>query len=109
MLAAAFVVAIVASWTPLGTQIDNYVYDSIFLLYQPPPWQTESIVLAIDEPSLASLRGLPGLRLALADGLQLIAPAAPRAVAVDVIPADRHRRWEAGLMRWRRRSAPRTI
>ena len=88
LLAAAFVVAIVASWTPLGTRIDNYVYDSIFLLYQPPSWQTESIVLAIDEPSLAAFGGVPGLRLALADGLQLIAPAAPRAVAVDVIPAD---------------------
>jgi signal transduction histidine kinase len=88
LLAAAFVVAIVASWTPLGTRIDNYVYDSIFLLYQPPSGQTESIVLAIDEPSLAAFGGVPGLRLALAEGLQLIAPAAPRAVAVDVIPAD---------------------
>ena len=88
LLAAAFVVAIVASWMPLGTRIDNYVYDSIFLLYQPPSWQTESIVLAIDEPSLSAYGGLPGLRLALAEGLQRIAPAAPRAVAVDVIPAD---------------------
>jgi signal transduction histidine kinase len=88
LLAAAFAVAIVASWTPLGTRIDNYAYDSIFLLYQPPSWQTESIVLAIDEPSLAAFGGLPGLRLALADGLQLIAPSAPKAVAVDVIPAD---------------------
>jgi CHASE2 domain-containing sensor protein len=88
LLTAAFVVAIVASWTPLGTRIDNYVYDSIFLLYQPPSWQTESIVLAIDEPSLGAFGGMPGLRLALAEGLQLIAPAAPKAVAVDVIPAD---------------------
>jgi signal transduction histidine kinase len=88
LLAAAFAVAIVGSWTPLGTRIDNYVYDSVFLLYQPPSWQAESIVLAIDEPSLAAFGGLPGLRLALADGLQLIAPAAPKAVAVDVIPAD---------------------
>ena len=88
LLAAAFVVAIGASWTPLGTRIDNYAYDSIFLLYQPPPWQTESIVLAIDEPSLANFGGLPGLRLALAEGLQLIALAGPKAVAVDVIPAD---------------------
>jgi signal transduction histidine kinase len=88
LLAAAFVVAIVASWTPLGTRIDNYVYDTVFLLYQPPSWQTESIVLAIDEPSLAAFGGVPGLRLALAEGLQLIAPAGPKAVAVDVIPAD---------------------
>src|ERR1700747_923501 len=87
LLTVAFIVAIVASWTPLGTRIDNYVYDTIFLLYQPPPWQTESIVLAIDEPSLANFGGLPGLRLALAEGLQAIAPASPRAVGGDVIPS----------------------
>ena len=88
LVAAAFVVAIVASWTPLGLRIDNYVYDTVFLLYQPPPGQTESIVLAIDEPSLTAFGGLPGLRLALAEALQLVAPAVPKVVAVDVIPAD---------------------
>ncbi|MBZ5590686.1 MAG: CHASE2 domain-containing protein [Acidobacteriia bacterium] len=88
LLAAAFAVALAASWTPLGTRIDNYVYDSIFLLYQPAPWQPESAILAIDEPSLHDFGGLPGLRMALAEGLTRIAAASPRAVAVDVIPAD---------------------
>jgi signal transduction histidine kinase len=88
LVAAAFVVALAASWTPLGARIDNYVYDTIFLFYQPAPWQTESAVLAIDEPSLANFGGMPGLRRALADGLTRIRPASPRAVAVDVIPAD---------------------
>ena len=88
LLAGAFVIAITASWTPLGARIDNYVYDSIFQLYRPAPWQTESAILAIDELSLASFGGIPGLRMALAEGLMRIASASPRAVAVDVIPAD---------------------
>jgi signal transduction histidine kinase len=88
LVGAAFVLALAASWTPLGGRIDNYVYDSIFQLYRPAAWQTESAVLAIDEPSLQSSGGLPGLRRALAQGLTLIESASPRAVAVDVIPAD---------------------
>jgi signal transduction histidine kinase len=88
LLAVAFLVALIASWTPLGTQIDNTVYDWSFRLHRPQPWQTESIVLAIDERSLSAFGGALGLRKALAEGLQRIAPARPRAVAVDVTPAD---------------------
>jgi CHASE2 domain-containing sensor protein len=64
LLAAAFVMAVTASWTPLGTRIDSYVYDWMFRLYRPEPWQTESIVLAIDEHSLSAYRRL-GMRKAL--------------------------------------------
>src|SRR5579864_8320399 len=90
LLAAVFIVALAASWTPLGTRIDNYVYDSIFefQLHRKPPWQTASIVLAIDEDSLTEFGGRLGLRHALADALQRIAAAAPKAVAVDAILAD---------------------
>jgi signal transduction histidine kinase len=88
LLAAAFLVALTASWTPLGARIDNYVYDSIFQMDRTQPWQTESIVLAIDELSLSAFGGRLGLRQALADGLQRIAAASPKAVAVDAILAD---------------------
>ena len=87
-LAGAFIIALTASWTQLGTQIDNYVYDWMFNLYRPEPWQTQSIVLAIDEPSLSAFGGRLGLRKALARGLERISAAHPRAVAVDVIVAD---------------------
>jgi signal transduction histidine kinase len=87
LLAAAFLVAVTASWTPLGARIDSYVYDWMFRLYRPVPWQTESIVLAIDEHSLSAYRRL-GMRKALADGLGRIAAASPKAVAVDAILAD---------------------
>src|SRR5437016_13091632 len=68
-LALAFIIALAASWTQLGTQIDNYVYDWMFRLYSPQPWRTQSIVLAIDEPSLSAFGGRLGLRKALAMGL----------------------------------------
>src|SRR5215472_13139198 len=87
-MAGTFVIALAASWTSLGAQIDNDVYDWIFRLYHPKPWPTQSIVLAIDEESLRAFKGLLGLRGALAAGLEHIAPAAPRAVVVDVILAD---------------------
>ena len=90
LLAAAFLVAVTASWTPLGTRIDNYAYDSIFQLYRAQPWQTESIVLAIDELSLSTFGGRLGLRQSLADALQRIAAVSPKAVAVDAILADSH-------------------
>jgi len=88
VLAAAFVVALTASWTPLGTQIDNTAYDWIFRIKQPRPWQPESIVLAVDELSFTALGGQLGLRRALADGLERIAAASPKAVALDVTLAD---------------------
>jgi signal transduction histidine kinase len=89
LLAAAFAVALAASWTSFGAQIDNNAYDRMFRLYQPPPWQPQSILLAIDEPSLNAYGGLSGLRKPLAEALQLIATAAPKTVAVDLILADK--------------------
>ncbi|MGA2131164.1 MAG: CHASE2 domain-containing protein [Bryobacteraceae bacterium] len=88
LLAAAFTVALAASWTSFGAQIDNNAYDRMFRIYQPAPWQPGSIVLAIDEASLNTYGGLAGLRKPLAEGLELISNVAPKAVAVDLILAD---------------------
>ena len=88
VLAGAFLVALVASWTPLGTQIDHSAYDWIFRIEQPQPWKPESIVLAIDELSFSALGGQIGLRRALAEGLERVAAAKPMAVALDVTLAD---------------------
>src|ERR1022692_1304644 len=60
LLAASFAVALTASWTSFGAQIDNDAYDWMFRLYQPPTWQPESILLVIDEASLNAYGGLPG-------------------------------------------------
>ncbi len=88
LLAASFGLALTASWTSFGTQIDNDAYDWMFRLYQPRAWQPESILLAIDEPSLNAYGGVPGLRNPLAQALELISAAGPKTVAVDLILAD---------------------
>jgi signal transduction histidine kinase len=76
------------SATALGRQFDNYAYDFLFRLLQPKPWQPSSIVLAIDEATLAKYGGNAGIRAAIADGISKIKPAHPAAVAVDVILAE---------------------
>jgi signal transduction histidine kinase len=88
LLAVSFAVAVGASWTSFGAQIDNDAYDWMFRLYRPPTWTTESILLAIDEPSLNAYGGVPGLRKPLAEALRLISTASPKTVAVDLILAD---------------------
>jgi signal transduction histidine kinase len=105
LLAGALVLATVASFTPLGGQIDKDAYDWFFRIYSPPDWATQSIVLAIDDETFHTSGGVSGIRGALAEGLDLIAPAAPRAVAIDVNlveeeeePADSNR-LEAAIRR----------
>ena len=88
LLTAAFAVALIASWTSFGAQIDNNAYDRMFRIYQPTAWQPESILLAIDEASLNAYGGLAGMRKPLAQALDLISKVGPKAVAVDIILAD---------------------
>ncbi len=89
LLFGAFAVALAASWA-LGTPIDNAAYDFMFRLYQPPPWQTQSVLLAIDEPTLnATTGGIRGIREPLAQALKIVAAAKPKAVAVDIILAEK--------------------
>lgn len=85
---ASALAALILGWTAFGRQIDQYAYDFLFRLEQPAPWQASSIVLAIDNRTLTKYGGLTGIRAALADGLDRIAPAHPAAVAVDVILAE---------------------
>jgi signal transduction histidine kinase len=88
LLAAAFVLAVAGSWL-FGPPVDNSAYDLMFRWYKPPPWPTESVLLAIDEPALVEFGGIRGIRRPLAAGLRLLASAKPKAVAVDVILADK--------------------
>jgi signal transduction histidine kinase len=89
LMAGSVVLSLALSWTTaFGRQFDNFAYDFFFRLIQPPPWTPASIILAIDEPTLAKYGGNTGIRSAVADGLERIQPAHPAAVAVDVILAD---------------------
>lgn len=88
VLAMGFVVSIVAGWTSLGIKLDDAAYDWMFVQHPPKPWQPQSVLLVIDEESFRSSGGVPGLRKALADSLDLIRAASPQAVALDVTLAD---------------------
>ncbi len=88
LLALAWLLGIAASWTAFGRQIDSFAYDFLFRLHQPEPWPAQSIILALDEATLKSLGGVRGMRQALAMGLQKVAAAHPKAVAVDIILAE---------------------
>src|SRR5579872_3499399 len=86
LLAGAFLLAVSLSWI-FGAQIDNYMYDAM-LRHNPPAWHTESVILALDERTLNTFGGIRGIRKALARGLELLASARPKAVAVDIDLAD---------------------
>jgi len=89
LLAAVFAVAVAGSWQ-FGSTLDNAAYDFMFRRYQPPPWQTQSAILAIDESTLNSIPdGIYGIRGPMAEALQLVAAARPKAVAVDVILSEK--------------------
>lgn len=87
-LGLGFVIAVAASWTSLGIKLDNAAYDWMFVLHPAKAWEPQSILLVIDEQSFASSGGVPGLRKALAESLDLIRAASPQAVALDVTLAD---------------------
>ena len=88
ILAGSLALALAASWTSLGTQIDNDAYGWMFRLHSPAPREPQSMILEIDEKSLKETGGMRGIRRALAEGLERLAPVGPRAVAIDVILAD---------------------
>jgi signal transduction histidine kinase len=88
VLGACFLAALAAGWTALGLQLDNDVYDFLFRFQARPASEPESVILAIDEPTLLEMGGMRRIRSILAEGLERIARAAPRAVIVDLILAD---------------------
>jgi signal transduction histidine kinase len=87
LLACAFAAAILLSWL-FGTSVDNAAYDWMLRRHQPVRWEPHSAILAIDEATFRKYGGIANIRAALSDGLELIAAAKPRAVAIDVILAD---------------------
>jgi len=87
LLALAFAGGVAASYK-FGGQLDNFAYDQMVQAYRPKPWSPQSVILAIDEPTLAQYGGISGIRKPLADGLRIVSAAHPKAVAVDVILAD---------------------
>ncbi len=88
LLAGALVVGL-AGAAIFGAPLDRSAYDFMFRFYRPTPWTPQSAILAIDEQTLSAHGGTAGIRAALAQGLPILAKAAPKVVVVDVILADR--------------------
>src|ERR1035437_9257917 len=80
LLAAAFLIAVIGSWGFFGSAVDNSIYDHMFRLSPPKPWQPQSAILAVDEATLAHIGGMSHFRKPLAEGLRLVAAARPSAV-----------------------------
>lgn len=87
-VAAAGLLALVASWTPLATQIDNYATDWLFRVHEPAPWTPQSAILALDEDSYELTQGVRNLRVKMADALDIVGQAKPRIIALDVVLVD---------------------
>ncbi len=85
---SAGLVALLASWTPLAAQIDNYAADWLFRVHKPTPWPTESAILALDEDSYELTRGVRDLRSKMAEALEIVAAAKPKVIALDVVLVD---------------------
>jgi signal transduction histidine kinase len=88
ILAAALALAVTLGRTSLGNQIDEYAYDWMFRLHPPPPLQAQCMILAIDDPTFRAMGGVRGYRRMLTKAFELLKPAQPKLVAVDMVLAD---------------------
>jgi signal transduction histidine kinase len=86
--AVALAAAVVVSWLPLASQIDNDAYDWLSRVFPARAGAAEAVIVAIDESTLQSRGGMRALRSILADTLDRVGEASPRVVALDFTLAD---------------------
>src|SRR6185437_1164962 len=91
MLAGCFGIGMAVAWpnlSPAAIGIDNYAYDVMFTRQPQPAWTPESVVVAIDEQTFSQQGGTRAIRTILANALDKITAAHPRAIALDVTLHD---------------------
>jgi signal transduction histidine kinase len=89
VLTACFVAGVVAGWTPIASRIDDYAVDWMFNLSPPVASAAPAaLILAIDDATFNAMGGVRHYRSMLASGLELLAPAHPKLVAIDFILED---------------------
>ena len=88
ILGATLALAILAGWTPLAAQIDDYAYDWMFRLDPPAPAPSHAVILAIDDDTFTSMGGVGGYRSMWAQAFDLVKRANPKAVALDGVLSD---------------------
>jgi signal transduction histidine kinase len=87
VLAICFALGLLAGFNPLAVRIDSPAYD-VLLRMQGDTWTPESVVVAIDGPTLGAGHGMRNIRTTLAETLDKLAVAQPKAVALDVTLHD---------------------
>ena len=88
ILGVSLAIAIASARTPLATQINDYAYDWLFRQHPPAPVAAHCMILAIDDDTYSAMGGVRAYRTMLARALELLQPANPRVVAIDVVLAD---------------------
>ncbi len=87
VLAVCFAVGIFAGFNPLAVRVDLPAYD-VMLSMSRETWTPRSVVVKIDEETLAAGHGMRNIRTILAQTLDELAAAQPKAVALDVTLHD---------------------
>jgi len=85
----ALLVAMTIGYTSISQSIDNFATDFLFRVHKPVAWEPQSMILAIDDASYSYIGSVGRLRGALARAIDLITPVQPKAIAIDVILADK--------------------
>jgi signal transduction histidine kinase len=88
ILSATLALAILAGWTALAAQIDDYGYDWMFRLNPPAAVTPHCVILAIDDATFNAMGGVGGYRSMWTTAFDLVKRAHPKAVALDVVLSD---------------------
>lgn len=109
VLGGAWFVAVLAGLTTAASRLDNYAYDQFFNSMPPARWMPQSVVLAIDEKTLQEMGGPRAYRGMLTEALQRLKQAQPRAVAIDMILADKQDEREDAALEAAMRATPNLV
>ena len=89
VVAGCFAIAMAAGWTSFAEPLDHYAYDRLMRLEPAESWSPQSVVVAIDEPTLSERGGMRRIRTILSEALDKLAEAKPNVVALDVLLPDK--------------------
>lgn len=89
VVGGCLLLAVAVSWTGLGARIDNAAYDWMFRLHPQPRAAPQSVVVAIDDTTLAVHGGIAALRALAVEATQALGRAGAAVIVVDLIFSDR--------------------
>jgi signal transduction histidine kinase len=78
----------IAGWSSLAEGMEGSAYDWMFRLQPPAPVHPTSVVLAIDERTLAETGGMRNFRRTLTETLRQLQKDKPAMVAIDAVLSD---------------------